>query len=127
MLGFLYAFNVSMIVLSFYEMWRVLTRNKTSDMVSLDAVNCLMMLLLAGIHIIKGDTFWLIIALVIFILNLFSFCLHMSDLNREREFEAEREFLSNRGIKKHLSEVDESKRVLNEFINEIEKYGSKRH
>lgn len=123
-IGILYAINVSMIVMSLYYMGKVLSKNKTSDKVTLDAINSLMMLSLAGIHIIKGDAFWVILALILFILDIVAFCVHMSDLNREREFETEREFLSNR-IKKHLSEVDESKRVLNEFINEIEKYGSK--
>ena len=125
-IGILYVINVSMIVMSLYYMGKVLSKNKTSDKVTLDAVNSLMMLSLAGIHIIKGDAFWVILALILFILDIVAFCVHMSDLNREREFDAEREFLSNRRkIRKHLSEVDESKRVLNEFINEIEKYGSK--
>jgi multisubunit Na+/H+ antiporter MnhF subunit len=130
-IGILYVINVSMIVMSLYYMGKVLSKNKTSDKVALDAVNSLMMLSLAGIHIIKGDAFWVILALILFILDIVAFCLHMSELNEEREFEAERDFLdekkflSNRRIKKHLSEVDESKRVLNEFINEIEKYGSK--
>ena len=90
--------------------------------VPFDITSSLMILLCAGVQYGRGEMTWCIICTVLFFLNIPALVYHIRYAKRKDEERKKREQESDRRIS-----LASTRRVLNEFIKDIEIYGSKRH